>query len=190
MVAFAPRSTSTPPLSSEVIHYATKCARIEASTRARLGHIRPCDSDDFAQDLLVALVERWFRYDHDRGCPATFITVVVCRCASSIVRSRRALRRGGGRKPLPLDERLVAQLDQRGDNALPRSLLTLDLESVVASLPPRLRRVCHHLCVRSKKETASILGISSARLRKEIAELRQRFAAACLGPNGYGEVGQ
>src|SRR5205085_11730290 len=51
------------------------------------------DRQDFAQDLLVRLLQRLPAFDPARGHLPAFIKIVVERCAANLLRSRRATKR-------------------------------------------------------------------------------------------------
>ena len=181
MVAFARH-----PLQSKPLAYAISTAKFEAFRFVRLGALPKGEQEDAAQDILVAVLQRWPGYSSDRGAPATFLSVVARRSAASLARARTAKKRGGGRAFLTLDfheldaESLQSRRHVSGDNEFVES--RLDVQHVVARLPRDLRRVALALMTMRPTTAARHLRMAPRTMTSKIAAIRSHFIAAGLEP--------
>ncbi len=176
----------------------TKYAQAQIRTRAKQLVRRPGFSswaqEDIEQELTLHLLERADRFDPRRGSLNTFVARVVASGAAMLARKVEREKRWTGQKirslseleaqpdgpPLPLD-RIVEQKDldrRRGTTSVSSDdlfELAADIESIIASLPPKLQRVCRSLRSSNLKETEADVGLSRRRLRKAIDMIRQHF---------------
>lgn len=178
MVAFARH-----PLHSKPLLYAIATARFEASRFVRLGALPEGEQEDAAQDILVAVLQRWPGYSSDRGAPATFLSIVARRSAASLARARTAKKRGGGRRCMSISDCAIEAADAEASFATASVDVRSDVQSVVAILPPRLQEACLLLTQHPPTEAARRLGISYATFRKLLSAIRTYFEAAGLGPD-------
>jgi DNA-directed RNA polymerase specialized sigma24 family protein len=108
--------------------------------------------------------------------------MLVGHAAATALRGRRCRARQATR---PLEAALPA-----GEPVDPRAgperatALTLDVEVVLAAVPPDLRRVARAVGTRSVAEAARHLGMPRPTLYRRLRELRAAFEAA-----GFGEFG-
>lgn len=178
MVAFARH-----PLQSKPLLYAISAAKFEASRFVRLGALPMGEQEDAAQDILVAVLQRWLGFESGRGAPATFISIVARRRACSLARARTAQKRGGGRAHLSISNGTIEATDNKASFAITRVEARTDVQSVVATLPSRLQKACLLLTEYPPTEVARRLGISYATFRKLFSTIRTHFEAAGLGPD-------
>lgn len=181
MVAFAWH-----PIQSRPLAYAISTAKFEASRFVRLGAFPKGEQEDAAQDILVAVIQRWPGYSSDRGAPSTFLSIVARRSAASLARAQTAQKRGGGRALLALDfhELDAVSLQSRphvsGENETVDS--RLDVQHVVARLPRDLRRVAQALKTMRPTTAARQLRMAPRTMTAKIAAIRSHFIAAGLEP--------
>ena len=181
MVAFAHDSI----MSVRDVECATTIARIETARRVRLGHVVASDCDDHIQDLLVGVVAKWPRYDSHRAKFSTFFAVVAQREACSLVRSRCAAKRGGGRAPISLDRCSSDEesLHSRDADSDPSQFdLRDDVQSVIDRLPSELRRFAYELLSKRPAAAARSLKLTRSAATAQMRELREQFEAAGLRP--------
>lgn len=178
MVAFARF-----PLQSKPLVYAMSAARFEASRSVRLGHMPATEYEDIAQDILVAIVQKWPAYKSSRGAAATFISIVAKRSAYTLSRARVAAKRGGGRRSISLSDCPIKTAEYASSRTEAQIDARSDVQSVVATLPSRLRQVCSLLSEFPPTEAARRMRVSQATFRKLVSTVRTQFEAAGLGPN-------
>lgn len=141
----------------------------------RLG-FSAADRDDLEQHLLLKLLERWPRYNPQRGTPQRFITWSLHRCVVDIVRQQLRQR---GRKPHSLDDASVA-LPPVADPT-PAVALRLDVAEVLAKLPPSLRAIAESLQTHSVAEISRELGLSRQAVRRAMGRIRAAFEREGFG---------
>ena len=130
------------------------------------------DREDAAQELAVALIRRWDRFDPARGPAEPFAATVLYRTAAELHRKRTAAKRDRRRVANGVDATFVQDPKDRAG----RSDAVLDVEAVLAALPDDLREVAEMLLVTgSKAEAARALGMPPSTLHRRLARLRGRF---------------
>lgn len=161
----------------------------------RLG-LTVSDMDDLEQGIRLDLWNRLGSFDPERSSELTFVRRVVDHQIASVVRARRARKRGNGRSKRSLDS-----LVRNGDSGIAQSGsigagpkrvgtavrsetevfdLKEDLRAITSGLPPDLRRLCEVLPDRSISQIAREGGVSRHVVRQCVARIRQRFAEAGL----------
>jgi RNA polymerase sigma factor (sigma-70 family) len=167
--------------------------RIRNSTRRLVGMAGITDEDlkDLRQDIWVDLIRRLPRYRPDRGTRQAFIARVIRNRIASILKSRTAAKRGGGKPalslnwesfdesgdPVELHESLSADHYLRLTRGVRRSEeerrdLALDVRKVVERLPPHHRVLCLLLIDHDVCNIANVVGIPRSTLRDLIKRLR------------------
>lgn len=132
-----------------------------------LGGLDHASAEDVAEEAFARTLGHWRRVRNGTNPPG-----YVFRTAFRL--SRRRLARAPN---LPLDPESASREDPLGDLAT-----RLDLERVIASLPPR-RRACAVLCFvvgLSTKEAAAALGIAEGTVRKQLGEARTSLQGTLL----------
>jgi RNA polymerase sigma-70 factor, ECF subfamily len=159
------------------------------------------DVDDIKQDLIVDLLERLPRFDPAKATYNTFVACVVERKISNMLRDRQAERRDRRREDCSLNDeiddgdevpvqRLATMSQDKHDirtgkyprSAEEREHLRLDIETVLASLPPHLRRAAELLQSLPTAQVAREMGVAHATFyHKYLKRLRAVFAAKGMG---------
>ncbi|WP_143393519.1 sigma factor [Fimbriiglobus ruber] len=127
------------------------------------------DREDAAQELAVALIRRWDRFDPARGPAEPFAATVLYRTAAELHRKQTAAKRDRGRVTDGVDLDRIPDLSSwRGDVA--------DVATVLAAVSDDMRDLAAVLAATgSKAAAARALGISPSTLRRRVARLRARF---------------
>ncbi len=174
----------------ELVHYKARQLVGKAGYRAQ-------DVDDIKQDLIMDLLERLPQFDPAKATYKTFVTRLVERKISKLLRDRQAERRDHRREVCSLNEEIntgeyepmqrlttISQDDQdiRMDRyarpAEERAHLQLDMDSVLDDLTPQLRQIAEMLQAKSVSQVARELGIPRGTFRvKHLRQLREVFAA-------------
>lgn len=156
------------------------------------------DIDDIKQELILDLRERLAKYDPDKADLKLFITCVLDRKAKNLVRHRESVVRDYRREECSLNEDVlgedsdqlvervttISQDDQdlrRGKyrrSGEDRIQLQLDIEAVLADLPPQFRRAAELLQTMTLTEAARAMGVPRRTFReKHLPRLREIFRA-------------
>jgi DNA-directed RNA polymerase specialized sigma24 family protein len=147
------------------------------------------DIVDAKQDIVLAVLRTWRDYRPDRGSPDAFVGTVATNAATSLLRHRRAVKRNGGRPPLPLCA-AHGQIDQRSTESLEAVRLRLDLAEHISLLPLKLRARCEQYLAfhRGERSTSVSLEGRIAELRRYLEPLRPPRSTSLttppLGPIG------
>ena len=146
--------------------------RQKAAKLARQAATPTADRDDFAQDLWVALLARWKKYNPRRARPDSFVHVVLRHAAANIVRKHRAEKRiQPGRSVAPEgcpDSRLA-------DREMLRDLI-LDVREAIDRLPDYLTGMAATIANSDTiAEAARDLGVSRGTLYSRLDSIRKRF---------------
>ena len=159
------------------------------------------DVEDLEQELMLDLLQRLARFDPARAGRRPFISRVVEHCAASLLAAQNRAQRAWTRDAASLDDEAVESerhgccerrapladdADRRPGGPARKSPfvevdLRLDVEIVVAGLPPELRSLCQRLRTESLTEVARSMGVPRTTLYRQIALLRRRFGEAGLG---------
>lgn len=157
--------------------------------------------DDIKQDLIVDLLERLPKFDPAKATYNTFVARVVERKISKLLRDRQAEMRDHRREACSLNEDIddgddepmqrVATISQDEQDirtgkyrrsAEEREHLRLDIETVLADLPPDLRRAAELLQTLPVAQVAREMGVPHATFYdKYLMRLRDAFAAKGMG---------
>ena len=151
------------------------------------------DLQDLRQDMLCDLCERMSRYRPELGELRTFITHVVQNKVATILKERRAKKRGGGIPNLSLDWESEDQ-EEDGDTVYLKERysvddylrltrvpgrtveeqqdLIFDLRRIIACLHPHEQVVCLLLIDNDVSGTSSVINIPRSTLRDLIKKLR------------------
>jgi RNA polymerase sigma factor (sigma-70 family) len=159
--------------------YARKVAK-------RLG-VKGEDLDDIRQDMTLEVLKAARRFDSDQATWHTFVCRVLTKHARHYRRDERVRRRHETLSPMDevepdgstdlLDpEAIMDEHDDIGDVDL-----RLDTETVLASLPPRLRKVCELIRAgKTPDEVAAAVGVHRCHLYRLLDAARRHFEAAGL----------
>lgn len=186
-----------PDLTSRLVHH---LVRERARSLIHTPEFRRADLDDMAGYLWTALVQRARRYDDAKASFATFAEVVLQRVATSMVRSRRRLKRRGEIDEASIDDlhdgsgRVVGAdalserdgLRHRGcDIVCPieRLILHNTVNAVVSTLDDDEQALCR-LWIEgcSRAEISESLGRSRDWVWRKLTGLQDRFRDAGLDP--------
>jgi RNA polymerase sigma-70 factor (ECF subfamily) len=172
--------------------------------RAKAGQIigkagfTPQDRADLEQELALRFLRRWQRYDPTKGCPGAFLKRVGDRIVANLLRDQCARKRDRrGKQSLNVlvqtqDGSLaewaqtISQEDQdrrlREDSCRDEEAhqLLLDLEDVLAALPPLRRELAELLKRMSLSAAARELGRSVEKAKISVALILRRFEEAGL----------
>jgi RNA polymerase sigma-70 factor (ECF subfamily) len=170
----------------EIEQYAIRYARQKA--KELVGHFgfTKSDRDDIEQELLLDLLERSANFDPQRAEPRAFITLVVQRKISTLIRRRLAEKRRFDQVASSLDDEAAEEVMTRFRTGEPTRIdqdfvdLQTDVESVLERLPPDLRELCEHLKSKTLSEISRELGIPRSTLAGRVKKLRRRFEDAGL----------
>jgi DNA-directed RNA polymerase specialized sigma24 family protein len=170
------------PLAGPDVTLISAIADLNARRLLRLGSIRRDDFEDLTQEFVTEALTCWPWFDQRRSAAATFMTLVMRRRASSMIRTRRAVKRGGDRHAIPFDRAAESFEDDSFRKDLDRALLRLDVCAVVARLPRHLQRLCHALMANGLSVAARTLQIPRHVAIRQLALIRKHFVTAGLQP--------
>lgn len=178
--------------------YAGRYIRKKARRISRRPGFSPSDVDDLSQQLTLKLLENLESFDPNKARFSAFVTTVVSRHATNIVRDHKAAKRDAG-KTCSLSA-LVADCDS-GDVTLSQVIsgaerdrllgiesisteeaatLQIDVDEILASLPLELRTLAETLKCMSITEAAHELGVSRGTIYDKRKHLRKAFLEACI----------
>ncbi|MBX3316680.1 MAG: sigma-70 family RNA polymerase sigma factor [Phycisphaeraceae bacterium] len=146
----------------------------------RSGAIQKGEEEDFAADITVYLLSVWDRFDPQRGTREAFINTVVTTHSVSLLRKRKAKKRGGSRPTGDADPSECPDPRTDGDAAERHSDLKADLEVVMEHLSPMQQRLVNRLMRDAVKPVADALGMPRSTLRGHCRRMRDIFKDAGL----------
>jgi RNA polymerase sigma factor (sigma-70 family) len=162
--------------------------RIEFHARrvARVLYLTDEERDDVRHDMTVYVLQAARRFDPALASWHTFVCRVLLfagkkLCHEEHLRRKRMasrltlVQKESGESTLLFVESIPDEHDPIGDLEL-----RLDTQAVLASLPPRLRKICELLKHKSPPEVAAELGINRNSIYRLIASARRHFEAAGL----------
>lgn len=177
--------------------YAVKLIRHKARQLVGRAGFVEADRHDLEQDMAVDLLRRLPRFDPRLAKRETFIARIVEHRVATILETQKAGVRDYRRCAGSLDERrtydsgetsdgppLLDQAEylretlasaQRDEDLL---ALRIDIERVLASLPPELRALCDRLRIATVREVARETGVPPSTLYEAIWKLRTFFDRA------------
>ncbi|MGD9791228.1 MAG: hypothetical protein AB7Q00_09310 [Phycisphaerales bacterium] len=136
------------------------------------------DGLDLRSDLVLAALERWPRFEPRRGRPMAFVAIAMSNAGASILRRRRAAKRGGDTTTVSLGEVMPGQIrgapsGRHPDDTAHREL-RLDVDQAISALPQDLARACRDFLEAAKD------GRRHPSLGAAAPALRERFEALGL----------
>lgn len=176
-------------------------ALIEVKARQLVGKTGYTQDDikDIEQDLTQDLLERLPNFDPTKASLNTFADRVVGRRICNLMRDRQAGIRDWRLEAFSLNAEIETdegsierhefisqdEVDLRTGRynrpSAERAYLQMDLDAVIAGLPPELRRVAEMLMTQTVAEVARELGIPRGSFRdRYLAQLREAFATKRL----------
>ena len=126
------------------------------------------DRRDLEQELHARLLPRLAQYKPGVASLATFLTLLIERGASDLLRSRRARKRR--------DDVVVPTQDPPDPTSVGHGAnrdLALDLAAFRDQLPPNLREAWDHLLGQSVSDAARDLGLPRSTLQRRMEQLRR-----------------
>jgi len=176
--------------------YMTKMIQCKARSLVGQVGLTADDVEDIEQELSTHLLERLPKFDPDKASPNTFAARLVDKKICSILRYRTQEIRDSRNKPRSLNEyvpdgegstvQLGYTLERDERASLPRltpeqeTALRLDVESVLASLPPDVRHLAELLKHMSMSDAAKEMGMPRTTLYRLRCKLRKALEAAGL----------
>jgi len=188
----ATRPSFAPSLSTDSSNllddYVLERVRFQARRLAARFGLPDDRREDFEQDLIVELLKAAGRFDPAGG--AAWHTY-ACRVLDLAIKKLSQLecrrrRREAGR-PLRFTESpdgcpsAVNNPAHEAQDDIIALETKLDIEQVLAAMPPRLRAVCELLKTHTPAEAAAVVGIHRSSIYRTIAQVRARFEKAGLG---------
>ncbi len=171
---------STRPTANPLDPVVVKVVTRTAARLSRETGFDPADRPDLEQALMERLLARRRAFDPRRGSWRAFAATIIDRQAESIRRERFALKRDPRRES-------AAWSDWSDDRRLPKADpgpadhdLRMDVATVVAGLPPKLRELADRLCHEPLAAAARSLGIPRRTARDRFRRIRVRFEGAGL----------
>lgn len=159
------------------------------------------DIDDIKQEMILDLLERLAKYNPSKSNFKLFVTCVIDRKGQNLIRYRESEKRDYRREECSLNDTVkvanhdepvqrmntIDQDDQDirtgkyGRPAEERTQLRLDIDAVLASIPPELRKAAELLQTQTITQVARELGVPRTTLYdKHLSLLREAFTAKGL----------
>lgn len=167
----------------EDLQFATMVIARRIQALQRSGTIRKGEEEDIAAELMLDLLSVWAKFDPKRGTREAYINTVVTTRSVSLLRKRKAKKRGSARPATDVDPGECADQQTDGEAAERHSDLKADLEVVMERLSPMQRRLVNRLMRDAVKPVADALGMPRSTLRGHCRRLRDIFKDA--GLEGY-----
>lgn len=164
-------------------------ARAKANMVIGQGGLTREDREDIEAQLLLTLCRRARRFDGGRSSVNTFTSRVMDREVASILRYRLAGRRLHLGRPELCDGATLDQLNVAAPSTIERQNFWLDVGKVMRTLPATLRETVLALRCGSPTEASETLGTAKSVVYERIAQIRQVFLAAGIGPTYFSAGG-
>lgn len=166
----------------------------ELAHRKALAAVHRCgftrdDREDIEAQLLLTFVLRAKKFDSSRSSLKTFASQVMDREVASILRYRLAGRRLQLGRPELVDGDAPDHLSIAGPSTIERQEFWLDVAKVMRTLPLTLRKTVIALRCGSPTEASQVLGIARSVVYQRIAQIRETFLAAGIGPTYFNPGG-
>ncbi len=158
------------PIDPATLKFARTLARIKVRQSGRL--ILRADREDVEQELLLEVVVRWTRFDPLKATAEAFVERVVRDKLRNILRDRKRAKRDW-RREQALDPKAHDRPDRA--NGLRQVELRVDVQAVVADLPPTLREACDQLQRESLSAVARGIGSPRSTLDSALGKAREAF---------------
>ena len=170
--------------------YAAFFIAYKAKTLTRSPFFTADDFEDLQQELMLAYLHAWPKFDKNKGNPKSFIKAVVNNCAGMIIREAESQMRWSGQKEVSLstiiggDDSTMEMMDLiSGDHSVwgdPFESLShqtiemnMDIQRVLAEMPEDIRMTYELLKNQSITEAAQSTGIPRTTLSSKAKRLRQ-----------------
>jgi RNA polymerase sigma factor (sigma-70 family) len=154
--------------------------------RRKFGLSREAEMD-LRQDFWISLVRAAPRFDAKRCTPDRYAKMILNSRYKDYVRTRTRVRKVAAPDVMSMedvDPNIVSLLvDPAAEMAMENVGTAMDVQSVVETLTPEDRRICHAVMTSaSPTEAARHLGISHTSVRRSLKRLRPIFAAMKVSP--------
>lgn len=162
--------------------YALKRIDYKVGLLASMYRLSDADRDDLRQDMMIELLKAAPRYRPERAKWATYVCRVLDIYFKQYCRQQSRRRTRGSFASFANHERRgrtivgIGADDVRDE--IDRLETRLTVETVLAGLPPKLRRFCQLLKEHSLAEVRRIMGIPHTSAYRMIDRLRRRFRDA------------
>jgi hypothetical protein len=160
-------------------------ARLKARAAIGLCGLTPDDREDLESQLLLAVCARLPKFDGQRSSLNTFTRCVMDKEVASILRYRLAQRRLLLGRPELLERDGQDHVCGKWPSTIQQQEFWLDVDKVVKTLPMSLRDTVLALCCGSPTEASRNLGTAKSVVYDRIAQIRQAFLAAGVGPKYF-----
>ena len=100
------------------------------------------DGRDLCAELVLAALERWPRYEPERGRPLAFLAIAMSNAGKSLLRRQNAAKRGGNAVTVSVSDVAPNELRAPGRSRQELADLAHDVRLAVESLPSDLASVC------------------------------------------------
>ncbi|MCC6392073.1 MAG: hypothetical protein IT167_15845 [Bryobacterales bacterium] len=160
-------------------------ARMKANAAIGQCGLTTDDREDIEAQLLLAICSRARRFDSKRSSLNTFACRVMDKEVASIQRYRLARRRLHLGRPDLVDDGALDDLFIASPATVERQEFWLDVGKVMKTLPVALRETVLALRCGSPTEAGRTLGTAKSAVYERIAQIRQAFLAAGIGPTYF-----
>jgi DNA-directed RNA polymerase specialized sigma24 family protein len=140
------------------------------------------DREDIEAQLLLAFCSRLRLFNSERSSLATFTCRVMDKEVASILRYRLAQRRLQLGRPELVESGAPDHAYGAAPSTPERLEFWLDVSKVIKALPAPLRETVVALCCGSPSEASEALGTARSVVYERIAQIRQAFLTAGIGP--------
>lgn len=173
--------------------FASELVRRKARQLSRLTSLGRQDPEDLEQELILCLLRKLALFDEQRGDLGAYLTTVIERCALNLLRDQRAAKRNAVRVSSlsihvdagdgePASFAAVVP-DSVHDFRLNRDLLpdeelvslAIDIDEVLACLPPHWRGLATRLKTQTKTEAARDMKMPRSTLYGWVRSIRKHF---------------
>jgi len=176
--------------------FAARLIAKKAKQLVRQFGFKKSDREDLMQEMRLRVWKGFQKFDATKAHWNAFVTTIIERQVATIIEATCRLKRNEGEYPDSLDV-LLAQCqeddaEESDDGLTPReterftgrdletdqklSVLKLDVDDVIASLPDDLRELCEHLKFYDITETAEQMGVPRTTVHSRLARLKEVFA--------------
>jgi len=167
-------------INPEDLQFATMVIARRVQALRCSGTIRKGEEEDFAAELMLDLLGVWEEFDPKRGTREAYINTVVTTRSVSLLRKRKAKKRGSARPAADVDPGDCGDQQTDGQATERLSDLKADLEVVMERLTPLQRRLVDRLKRDAVKPVADALGLPRSTLRCHCRRMRDIFRDAGL----------
>jgi len=146
-----------------------------ASRLSRRWPFRSDDRADLEQGMRLHLIQRWPRFDPNRGTEQMFTEAVLSTWESQQIRDANRLKRKGHHQSRPLGSVPESELCSRQWRDVETQLDARDLlERCLERLDPSERALLRLLEVHSERRLEDILGVSRRQIRNQLDLIRAK----------------